>query len=61
VVWNTICGVPETELYERALGEVHARDFADLTDDVAGLPAERGMTLMDEEAAHVATSELRSV
>jgi len=54
-------GVPADELYERALRDVLARDFAELLGDIAADQAERGVTLSDEEGLALAYEELRAV
>lgn len=54
-------GVPADELYERALRDVLARDFADLMGDIAADQAERGVTLSEEEGLTLAYEELRAV
>jgi hypothetical protein len=54
-------GVPEGQLYERALREVLVRDFSTLMDDVAAAQAERGVALDDDEAMALAQDELRAV
>lgn len=54
-------GVPEAELYERALREVLARDFGELMDEVAAFQAAKRVRLTDEEVMHLAVSELRAM
>jgi hypothetical protein len=54
-------GVPEGELYERALREVLARDFATLMDGIAADQAARGVALSEDEALALATEELRAL
>lgn len=54
-------GVPEEELYERALREVLARDFGELMDDVVAFQTAKGVSLTDEQAMDLAVSELRAL
>ena len=54
-------GVPEDELYERALREVLTRDFGELMDEVAAFQAAKGVSLTDEEAMDLAVSELQAM
>lgn len=54
-------GLPENELYERALREVLARDFAELMDELGALQTAKGVSLTDEQAMDLATSELRAM
>jgi hypothetical protein len=54
-------GVPADELYERALRDVLARDFADLLQDIAADQAERGVTVTEEEGRAMAYDELQAV
>ncbi len=54
-------GVPADELYERALRDVLARDFADLLQDIAADQAERGVAVTEEEGLALAYDELRAV
>jgi len=54
-------GVPEGELYERALREVLARDFGALMDGIAADQAARGVALSEDEALTLATEELRAL
>ncbi|MGI9120365.1 MAG: hypothetical protein ACR2G7_09650 [Acidimicrobiales bacterium] len=54
-------GVPADELFERALREVLARDFADLQHDIAAAQAERGAILTEEDGLALAYEELRAV
>lgn len=54
-------GVPADELYERALRDVLARDFAELLEGIAADQAERGVALSDEEGLALAYEELRAV
>lgn len=54
-------GVPESELYERALREILARDFAALMDDVAQYQAASGTALSEDAASALATEEVRAV
>lgn len=54
-------GVPLDELYERALRDVMARDFAELLQDIAADQAKRDATLTEEEGLAVAYEELRAV
>jgi hypothetical protein len=51
-------GVPEGELYERALREVLARDFGALMDGIAANQAARGIAISEDEALALATEEL---
>lgn len=53
-------GVPADELYERALREVLARDFAELMADIAADQAARGMALTEDEGVALAYEELRA-
>jgi hypothetical protein len=54
-------GVPESELYERALRDVLARDFAELMDEIAEYQSSRGVRIGDDEAATLADEELREL
>ena len=54
-------GVPEEELYERALRDVLARDFAALMDEIAEYQAASGVTIREDEALALATDEVRAV
>ena len=54
-------GVPADELYERALRDVLARDFADLLKDIAAEQAANGAEVSDEEGLTLAYEELRAV
>lgn len=54
-------GVPADELYERALRDVLARDFAELLEDIASGQAERGVSVNEEEGLALAYEELRAV
>ncbi len=54
-------GVPADELYERALRDVLARDFADLLKDIAAEQAANGVEVSDEEGLTLAYEELRAV
>ena len=54
-------GVPEGELYERALREVLARDFGALMDGIAADLSARGVALSEDEALTLATEELRAL
>jgi hypothetical protein len=54
-------GVPEDELYERALREVLVRDFRELMDEVAAFQAAAGLELSDQDALDLATGELEAV
>lgn len=54
-------GVPEAELYERALRVVLARDFGELMDEIAAFQGTKGVSLTDEEAMDLAVSELRAM
>jgi predicted methyltransferase len=53
-------GVPIAELYDRALRNVLARDFAELMRDLAARQADSGDTLSDTEGLAVAHEELRA-
>jgi membrane-bound ClpP family serine protease len=53
-------GVPADELYERALRDVLARDFADLLEEIAADQANSGVTLSDDEGLALAYDELRA-
>lgn len=53
-------GVPTDELYERALREVLARDFAELMKDIAAEQAARGVTLTEDAGLALAYEELRA-
>ena len=53
-------GVPVDELYERALRDVLARDFAELMKDITADQAERGVTLSDDAGLALAYEELRA-
>ena len=52
-------GVPADELYERALRDVLARDFAELMRDIAADQAERGVRMSDDDGVALAYEELR--
>ena len=54
-------GVPEEELYERALRDVLARDFGALMDEIADYQTESGVTITDDEALELAVEEVRAV
>lgn len=54
-------GVPEEELYERALRGVLARDFSALMDEIAGYQATSGVTVTEDEALALAVEEVRAV
>ena len=54
-------GVPEADLYERALREVLVRDFAALMDEIDRNQADDGVTLSDDEALELAAAELEAV
>ena len=54
-------GLPEGQLYERALREVLARDFGELMDGIAADQAARGVALSADEALALATEELRAL
>lgn len=54
-------GVPADELYERALRDVLARDFADLLKDIAADQAASGVALSEDEGLAMAYEELRAV
>lgn len=53
-------GVPADELYERALRDVLARDFAELMRDITTDQAGRGVTLSDDDGVALAYEELRA-
>jgi hypothetical protein len=53
-------GVPEDELYERALRDVLARDFGALMDEIAAYQAASGVTIADDEALELAVEEVRA-
>lgn len=53
-------GVPVDELYERALRDVLARDFAELMKALIADQAERGVTLSDHAGLALAYEELRA-
>jgi hypothetical protein len=53
-------GVPADELYERALRDVLARDFADLLEEIAADQANSGVTVSDDEGLALAYHELRA-
>ena len=48
-------GVPEDELYERALRDVLARDFAQLMAEIAADQSARGLTVADDEGLALAS------
>jgi len=54
-------GVPESEVYERALRDVLTRDFADLMDEIAEYQSARGVPVGDDEAMALADEELRAL
>jgi len=54
-------GVSADELYERALREVLARDFAELLKDIAVDQAERDVTVTEEDGLALAYDELRAM
>lgn len=54
-------GVPAEELYERALRNVLARDFAELMTDIAADQAARDATISDEEGLALAYEELKAL
>lgn len=54
-------GVPEEELYERALRDVLSRDFAELMDEIAEYQSAKGVTISDDEAMALADEELRAL
>jgi len=51
---------PADELYERALRDVLARDFAELMRDIAADQAEHGVTMSDDDGVALAYEELRA-
>ena len=53
-------GVPEQELYERALRDVLVRDFATLMDEIAEYQAANGISIRDDEALALAADEVRA-
>lgn len=53
-------GVPEEELYERALRDVLVRDFDALMDEIAKRQAATGVSLTDDEAMALAVEEVRA-
>lgn len=53
-------GVPAHELYERALRDVLARDFAELLRDIAADQAAHGVTVSDDDGVALAYEELRA-
>jgi len=54
-------GVPEEELYERALREVLVRDFDTLMDEIAKHQAATGVSISEDEAMALAIEEVRAV
>jgi hypothetical protein len=54
-------GVPESELYERALRDVLTRDFTELMDEIAEYQSAKGLRVGDDEAMWLADEELRAV
>lgn len=48
-------------MYERALRDVLARDFADLLQEIAAEQAAGGVAMKDEEGLALAYEELRAV
>ncbi|MGC1511384.1 MAG: hypothetical protein WA797_00500 [Acidimicrobiales bacterium] len=54
-------GVPADELYERALRDVLARDFAGLLQNIATDQEERDVTATEDEGLTLAYDELRAV
>ncbi len=52
-------GVLEAELYERALREVLARDFAELMVEIAEYQTASGRTISAEDALQLAVDEVR--
>jgi len=53
-------GVPEQELYERALRDVLVRDFAALMDEIAEYQAANGVSIGDAESLALAVDEVRA-
>ena len=53
-------GVPEEELYERALRDVLVRDFDALMDEIAKHQAATGVSLSEDEAMALAIEEARA-
>jgi predicted methyltransferase len=53
-------GVPADELYERALREVLARDFAELMKGIAADQTARGVTVAEDAGLALAYEELRA-
>jgi hypothetical protein len=49
-------GFPEGDLYERALREVLARDFAALMDEIDRYQADQAVALSDDEAVELTTA-----
>ncbi len=54
-------GVSADDLYERALRDVLARDFADLLADIAADQAATGVRITDDEGVALAYDELGAV
>jgi len=53
-------GVPEEEIYERALREVLLRDFTALMDEISDYQAANGVSIGEDEALALATEEVRA-
>jgi hypothetical protein len=53
-------GIPADELYERALRDVLARDFADLMSDIAADQAERDVAVVEDAGLALAYEELQA-
>ena len=54
-------GVPEAELYERALRGVLARDFAELMVEIAEYQTASGRTIGADEVLQLAVGEVRAM
>ncbi len=54
-------GVAEFELYERALRDVLVRDYKQLMDQIGQYQSARGLTVSDDDAMEIATSELKAM
>lgn len=53
-------GLPEAELYERALRDVLSRDFSMLMEEVVAGQADREFVIDDDEGLALAYGELRA-